>query len=791
MSGPNISASQAPLVDSATVTLHEQSVAPRDRASFSQPSQNQTITVASRARPRSEVEIPSSFGRVAYASTDTIDRSSKNLTPENRESLRTIDESATNKRLETAKAEYRDARALAMGLNRGEAAYQLGQTVGRESYTKGETVGQGQTYISIEQKTVGRDPGQLAHLSPFKDQRFAHLKPQLMVGSMNDRAAANKDKQQEALQISLSYLKKLETDTGDKINQLKEGDPKLAEPKKLQEQISTARKLAQNELIKHNNANPEKKLTGKDADAFVTNKTLEKFYNAKDQAGRREFMTSAALHHAGQTDPKYREIHMIKGDYAEKDLSSFGKFVNWVSGGRFSGEVRISQMLALGKYKNSFKAWGYRTFAGDTKKGANAGVVKEALATDMMRRLGNAGGNNFVTQKAKIVQATWQDGTPKLMLDITFINREQTIKDLNLSPEAIASDEGFKTFEDRIVDGRLVGQIWNPNTESFKNIRGPIPINKKTGLPSQKPKNGRFPKPIYKEGTSVKGLGRSSMKLIGMRDRDALGGTGANKGSVGNYLAAIDPGHAYETGHHEINDDGSFKHPNGNDYQTKLKNFEVFGHDPLSEIMRGVKDIQDLRRSGDDQAIFNQYLAEYGKSNENASLNMEKEITEWRETHNESMDNILNNVFKERLKVYDMVNDDQADDVFNLMENLEKLTSESDWRSESGLVELNRPRITKDADGNFQRTKWNVSKNDDGTLTLSAKISGDLQSDPVVKKLNKFGAQNQYTFNLNNPESVTLKIDPSELSNALETFSNDRVKAHVKERLQRADGGWD
>ena len=112
MSGPNISASQAPLVDSATVTLHEQSVAPRDRASFSQPSQNQTITVASRARPRSEVEIPSSFGRVAYASTDTIDRSSKNLTPENLESLRTIDESATNKRLETAKAEYRDASTI-------------------------------------------------------------------------------------------------------------------------------------------------------------------------------------------------------------------------------------------------------------------------------------------------------------------------------------------------------------------------------------------------------------------------------------------------------------------------------------------------------------------------------------------------------------------------------------------------------------------------------------------------------------------------------------------------------
>jgi hypothetical protein len=767
---------------STPINQTEGSVA-QDSANLSpQPSLNLAIAAGSQPRPQIERETPSTFGQTA-----TIDRSSKSLTGENLQNLRRVDEFSTRKRLNNAKTAYMHTtvRALAMGLNRGESVYQLGQTVGKESYTKGEAVGQAQTYISKQQKTVGRDPGQLAYLSPFKDQRFAHLKPKLMIGSINDHSAANSVKRQESLEISLNYLTKLETDANATEGSLKKRNPKLAA------QINTAKKLAEKELKKHNNANPDQQLTGEKADDFIRKKTLEKFYNAKNQAGRREFMTSAALHKAGELDSRYREIHMIKGDYAEKDLSSFGKFVNWVSGGKFGGEVRISQMLALGKYKNSFTAWAYRTFAGDTKKGANAGVIKEALATDMMRRLGNAGGNNFVTQKAKIVQATWQDGTPKLMMDISFINREQTIKDLNLSPEAIASDEGFKTFEGRMVEGRLVSQRRNPENGSFENITSSITINKKTGLPSQKPKNGRFPEPLYKEGTSVKGLGRSSMKLIAMRDRDAFGGTGANKGSVGNYFAAIDPGHAYETGHHEINDDGTFKHPNGDDYQTKLKNFEVFGHDPLSEIMRGVRDMKELRISGDDLTIFDKYLEEYGNSNDNASLNYEKEITGVLDIHNKSFDNIID-VFTERLKVYDLVNDDQADDVFNLIENLEKLTSESDWRSESGLVELNRPRITKDANGNFQRTRWDVSRNnDDGTLTLFATRSGDLQSDPVVQKLKAFGAQNHYTFNLNDPEKITLKIDPSELSNALETFSNDRVKAHVKKRLQREDGGWD
>ena len=681
------------------------------------------------------------------------------------------------------RAEASKARDAAMGLSRGDAGLDLGRAVGKDKYVKGERVGQNESYITLKQKDVGRDPGQLAYLSPFRDQRFAHLAPATLLASYNSTATdqASVARKQEAVTITTDYMKSLEGKA--------DGDPKLKA--KLDKAWSAAHK--------------ENLANGKNPATPTRQEYMKQYYNGLDKAGRREFLTFAALRHAANVDPKYGEVHMLKGDYAEKDRSTFGKFVHWLTGK--SGEVRISSQLASGKYSNPIMAGIYRFGAGASKKDANAGVVKEALATDIMRQLGRAGGqSNYVTQEVRIANAQWKGGSPKLVLDITFVNQQQTKAEFN--DQALDPKASYKDFDGSIVDGRLVNKRLDPQSGDYVDLTDKVKIKKETGAPiDQNKRTIRYPtgqdgKPItppFKEGTQVEGLGRAKAKMLVMGDRDGLGGTGANKGHVGKHMAAIDPGHSFETGQHEINDDFSFKHPgNSDNYQTKLKNFDIFDHAPLSEKMRGIKDMQDLHKSGVDMAVFDQYAEEYGSKQENR-LNFSDDIQEWRDNYTAKKEYMLGKgepgtqghvkgVFSDRLAVYEMgLTTQQEDDVFDVMDNLEKLTSTADWRSDNGLVELERPRITKDENGNFQRVKWEVTKNQDGTLTLSAP-----KSQGAVDKINAFIQRgrdedqqlgdDRDVFDTSDPQTIKITLTPAGLANLKQVFSDDAIKQEVMDR---------
>jgi hypothetical protein len=438
----------------------------------------------------------------------------------------------------------------------------------------------------------------------------------------------------------------------------------------------------------------------------------------------------------------------------------------------------------LGVLKARVTAWGYRTFAAESKRGANEGMVREAVATDLMRLMGRAGGSpSHVTQEVNLIKAQYANGDPKLMLDIRFINREQTAGEFG--DQTIPQDARYQDFEGRIVEGRLVDKRFVGG--DYAQLQSKIEINKLTGLPKRptdlpRSADGKPVVPPFKEGTQVEQLGRAKIKMLLLGDRDALGGTGANKGSVGKYMAAIDPGHSLEHGGmtHRINSDFSFEQPSES-YYKKFKNFEIFDHAPLSEKMKGIKDIQEMHQQGLDEALFDQYSEDYGAGN--PALDFRDEIAQWKtDYHNKKValigDGVQPGAFTERLKVYDFnlsgvpaTQEKRADQVFDLMDNLEKLTSNSDWRTENGMVELNRPRV-------IDRTEWSVTQRPNRDLVLSA-----TNANGAADKLRAFLGDNHDATVTQAGDQLTITLRPDQLDAFMQTFSTDAIKGAVKARL--------
>ncbi len=215
---------------------------------------------------------------------------------------------------------------------------------------------------------------------------------------------------------------------------------------------------------------------------------------------------------------------------------------------------------------------------GATAKDRNEGAVREALANDLMRSLG------IQSQKLKIVEGQYADGTPKLMLDGTHVDG--------------ANGNSFSDFDGKPLRGEryLKDGVLVRNTQA----QGDAP--------------GVFSGPPVLD-SSMNELGRNKILLLLMADRDALGSKGGNKGYVGNTFVGIDPGHALESGllgrRGDINSDFSFKQP-GVLASQGYKNFSMFDQTPLSEKMEGVRQIARLKESGADTRLFDLYSQQFG-----------------------------------------------------------------------------------------------------------------------------------------------------------------------------------
>jgi hypothetical protein len=375
--------------------------------------------------------------------------------------------------------------------------------------------------------------------------------------------------------------------------------------------------------------------------------------------------------------------------------------------------------------------------------------VRETMANDLMSALG------VHSQKLKLLPTEYADGHPKLLLDGTFATGPQGGQ--------------FSDFDGHLEDGFIVKLKANGKPET--DARG-----------------------HYILDTSINQLGRNKIHMLAMADRDALGSSGGNKGFADNTFIGIDPGHALEenllgrTG--DVHSDFSFDQPSKIE-KRGYKNFTIFDQQPLSEKMEGVRKMKELRDSGADVAIFDDYAEKFDGTH-NPQLNFADEINGMKAGWVQRRDDILG-VFAERLAVDDFQfqkgaspdrQKELANKTLDILDNLEKLTSKTSDLSPKGKVQLERPRVT-------ERREWHVGQSDLGVITMSftgnSKQAGKVNAD-LMKFINETPAlkeamdQGMFTVKREGGK-VSFEIPPeSGGAHFLETvaahFTNQAVMQH-------------
>lgn len=359
------------------------------------------------------------------------------------------------------------------------------------------------------------------------------------------------------------------------------------------------------------------------------------------------------ISHFEKNLPKFKRIHYIKLDYREAD--------------------RIGKWVRIPRSQGKF--WFHSEFTMKSIRQANLAAIRECLANDIMCILINEWG---YAQKLALVPAIYQDNvsTPKLLLDGTDIGDTY--------------GQEFKTLGTIMQDGYLI-----QNQAS-----------------------------ILTTDDTIRNLGSFKIFLLLFGDRDAIGSDGDNKGFLrnekGNKLfACIDTGHSLEIGKtysttnlmefDNIQSDFSFKEPEkpGDKLNGGYKNFTVFDDTPFLEKMEGVvrlEKFKDKLNAGEDVCIFDAYSRRfdgYGHpQGYRRELDFSKEIKEMQKAYLNRREYILDTVFKERLP---FMKSEEGKLVLNILDCLEKVTSERDIYSPNRTILLRYPRIIK-------RTEWNIKR---------------------------------------------------------------------------------
>lgn len=462
------------------------------------------------------------------------------------------------------------------------------------------------------------------------------------------------------------------------------------------------------------------------------------------------------------TEPKFAKRHYVKLDYLESDRT-------------LTGNYRIPRDKAKG-----FMHWFFKS---QSRSDINKGAVRECLANDLMSKLG------VHSQKLKIIPAQWNDGYPKLLLDSTHVK----------GPKG----GDFSDFDGCIRDGQLV----EIDTEKTKDLQSQAKKRLEThpnDKSAKKQAKETVPKQhqdgTYKLDRSMEELGRNKIFMLLMSDRDALGSTGGNKGRGDNRFVGIDPGHALEERllgrTDDIRSDFSFKQPWGTKFGLGYKNFTIFDQQPLSEKMEGVRKLKELAKTGEDVAVFDDYAKQFDGSL-HKDLNYKREFEGLRDMYVDRRTAILN-VFKERLEVdgfnfqdgiKDKENDPRQKELANkaldVLDNLEKLTSETRSTSPKGQVALDRPLVTKRKEWHIEQDKTsnNIVMSFEGgsrsRRSAETAIRDMIKKDPALGKAFQEGA-----FELRN-EGGRLKVivphdgkGAANLEKLAAALTNDAVMRH-------------
>jgi hypothetical protein len=412
----------------------------------------------------------------------------------------------------------------------------------------------------------------------------------------------------------------------------------------------------------------------------------------------------------------FTDRHILKLDYNEGDRVK-------TKGTASTGQFRLPERVSV--KGGAVQGYFYRKYRLTTADKASVGAVSEAFANDLTRMLG------VPAQELTLVRGQYSDGHPKLMLEAKFA-------------------DGYKDLENGFInDGRIQG--------------------------------------------NVEPLGKYKAIFLALADRDAIGSHGQNKGVINGKFFAIDPGHSLEGNGKflDIKDNLSFTDTGGGVFEKRFRNYSVFDDDTRFNKLLGVlklrekcnsdtNAVEDLAR--DYRAAFN--WEEDGieederKIRTQITININKMLREF----NNQVDKIIN-VCQDQLDLYDELEKDPAtkdlqEGAINTIENLEKLTSPTTWKSENGKVELKHLSVIEET-----RIPWTAKKVGNTLVYTSQKpLSDEMKTRLQLTMIQAGRADIAY-----DQGKATITVPINQASQFFNTFSEKKViqMTHLEEAAER------
>ena len=415
----------------------------------------------------------------------------------------------------------------------------------------------------------------------------------------------------------------------------------------------------------------------------------------------------------------FRQRNIAKLDYNEKD-----RVVRWGAGsdGTFLLPERCS--VKGGVLKGFF----FRSFRFTSADKASAGAVSEAFANDLTRLLG------VPAQELSLFRGEYSDGHPKLMLAAKFA-------------------DGYKDFEDGYLKD---GQIVSP------------------------------------DGKPIESLGKYKALFLALADRDAVGSHGQNKGIVDGHFFAIDPGHSLEGQGKDlgIRDNLSFKDEGPlrkRLFEKRFLNYSVFDDDTRFAKLEGVLKLRELQRTGKITELAQKYKEAF-TLNDPLLSPQEKELrTEIRKNIDTMVTEFTRQIDRiietcdSQLKLYDALKPDGAEvqqNAIEMIENLEKLTSPTTWKSPNGKVDLKHLAVLPDT-----RIPWSAKAD-----TLNITYTSSKPLDKVARiRLQNFAAAAGVACSIDKNGCATITVPRETPEPAFNIFSEENVArtTHHDEMRQR------
>ena len=413
----------------------------------------------------------------------------------------------------------------------------------------------------------------------------------------------------------------------------------------------------------------------------------------------------------------FTDRHILKLDYNEGDRVK-------TDGAASAGQFRLPERVSV--KGGAIQGYFYRKYRLTTADKASVGAVSEAFANDITRMLG------IPAQELTLVRGQYSDGHPKIMLEAKFA-------------------DGYKDLENGFInDGRTQG--------------------------------------------NVEPLGKYKAIFLALADRDAIGSHGQNKGVINGKFFAIDPGHSLEGNGRflDIKDNLSFKDTGGGVFEKRFRNFSVFDDDTRFNKLLGVLKLREKCNS--DTNAVEDLARDYREAFDWQAIDIDEDERKIREQITININNMLReftdqvdkiiDACQDQLDLYDELEKDPATKdlqkgAINTIENLEKLTSPTTWKSENGKVELKHLSVIEET-----RIPWTAKKVGDTLVYTSQKPI------PQDRKFNLQAwtttvPQSRIAFDPQGKATITVPLNKAkELFNA---FSEEEVirLTHLEEAADR------